>query len=146
MILTLMVEVVYIYGIGMAITIPQNEVRATLSEVQRATVRQWPQVRTEALRKLHPIIERDLYHLVNGVSVSVGGMEIVLPKTLSDQIVRHLTQQIDGQIAYYLSEQVHPRTLITEQNFRRIIGPEISFRLWVDVYKLPIPVTVHVDV
>ncbi len=144
LLLALAIESLWVYGIGLVIRIPASQAGPLSVTLSRQLQRQWPAMRTTALKNIRPLVKAQVESMVNQVTVDIGGVRVVLPPSLQRQMAADINRAISRNLDAYFSSHFNPGTLISPSLIRKAMAQPIAMKVWVDVWRLPVPVTVRV--
>jgi hypothetical protein len=142
--LALALQAVWIYGIGMVITIPASQARPLSATLSRQLQREWPAVRATALKSIRPLVKAQVESMVNQVTVDIGGVRVALPPSLRQQMAMDINRAMSRNLDTYFSRHFNPGALISPELIQKALEQPMRLKVWVDVWRLPLPVTVQV--
>lgn len=144
LLLALALESVWIYGIGLVIKIPASQAGPLSATLSRQLQREWPVMRTTALKNIKPLVKAQVASMVNQVTVDIGGVRVALPPSLRRQMAVDINRAISRNLDSYFSRHFNPGTLVSPALIRKALEQPIAMRVWVDLWRLPVPVDVRV--
>lgn len=136
-------EALLIYGIGVTITVPESQATAISMVVAQHLQQEWPQMRRTAFESIRPIMRRQVDNIVANITVDVGGARIVLPPSLRSQVAANINRVLVGNIRTYFMQQFNPAEVLTPALIRQALKKPLAVNIWVDLWRVPVPVTVH---
>ena len=143
LVLAFALQAFWIYGIGLVIHIPAREAGPLSAALSRQLKREWPQMRATALKNIKPLVKSQVESMVNQVTVDIGGVRVVLPPSLRRQMAADIDRALSRNLDTYFSRQFDPGALISPKLIRQALQQPLSLKVWVDLWRLPVPVTVR---
>jgi len=142
--LLLLMEIVVIYGVGLTVTLPTNQVTAIAGSISSMLQKNWPAMRTRALSSMHPFVRQESERLLARVTINVGGISIGIPEGLRSQVANDLNRILEENLESYMTHRFNPKTLVNAANIRLFLNEPMTFHVWVDLWRIPIPITLRI--
>ena len=140
----LAIQAGFVYIGGFTVRIPVSQAPLVTQSTKRALAHQWPLLRNEAMTGIQPFIRQEVLVLLSQVSIHLGGFRVPLPDPLRSEMAGHLDRVLQMAIVSYWQHHLNPGQLITPRLIAQFLRQPMTVHLWVDVWKIPVPVTVHV--
>ncbi|MCY0898290.1 MAG: hypothetical protein OWU33_05035 [Firmicutes bacterium] len=136
-------EVVWIYGVGVTVSVPQGEVLALARGAITRLRPSWPRMREVALERLRPVIEDEVAQIVGQITIEIGGLKLPLPPNLKAQLTGDLTQLVFRELKQRVIPKVGLDEVLTPQLMRLALSQPLRVVLRVRTGPLTVPVTIN---
>ncbi|NMP21814.1 hypothetical protein [Sulfobacillus harzensis] len=141
--LVLAVEAATIYGIGVQTTVPKSQAVAASHALANALDARWPSLEGPMMTTIRPIMRRQIGQIVGRTSIDIGGVPVRLPPSVRQVVADKMQQVLEANLSRYLRYRFRPSQFLTPRLVEKVLERPVKLRLWVNVGRIPIPVTIE---
>ncbi len=141
----LAIEALLVYGVGLTITLPHSQADSVARTLSVHLQREWPQVQGPLLKSVEPILRQEVKGLVKQLTINIGGIRIALPPDVRNQVASQVDTALQASLADYFRHRFNPAQVMNPRLIRELLAQPVKLHLWVDVWRIPVPVTVQLQ-
>ncbi len=142
--LVLAAEGALIYGAGLKTVVMKQQAVQASHAVAMELDRRWPTIQGAMMANVRPIVRQQVARMVNQTTINIGGIPVRLPVDMRGALAEKLNHVLQRNLSQYMRDRFKPSLFLTPDVVAKILKEPITMHLWVDVWRIPIPVTIEV--
>lgn len=140
----LAMEGALVYGAGLKTVVSKQEAVQSSHALTIELDHRWPAIQASMMANVRPIVRQEVAHVVNQTTINIGGIPVRLPADMRGLVADKLNQVLEKNLSQYMRNRFKPSLFLTPHLVAQVLAQPVTVHLWVEVWRIPIPVTVEV--